>query len=31
MQITGISLNIQIQISLSYELQLIKVDFYIPL
>ena len=31
MQTTGISLNIQIQISLSYELQLIKVDFYIPL
>ena len=30
MQITGINLNIQIQISLSYELQLIKVDFYIP-
>ena len=30
MQITGIDLNIQIQISLLYELQLIKVDFYIP-
>ena len=29
MQITGIDLNIQIQISLLYELQLIKVDFYI--
>ena len=31
MQFTGINLNIQIQISLLYELQLIKVDFYIPL
>ena len=31
MQITRIDLNIQIQISLLYELQLIKVDFYIPL
>ena len=30
MQITGINLNIQIQISLLYELQLLKVDFYIP-
>ena len=30
MQITGIDLNIQTQISLLYELQLIKVDFYIP-
>ena len=30
MQITGIDLNIQIQISLLYELQLIKVGFYIP-
>ena len=30
MQITGIDLNIHIQISLLYELQLIKVDFYIP-
>ena len=31
MQITGINLNIQIQICLLYELQLLKVDFYIPL
>ena len=31
MQITSINLNIQIRISLLYELQLIKVDFYIPL
>ena len=31
MQFTGINLNIQIQISLLHELQLIKVDFYIPL
>ena len=29
MQITGINLNIQIQISLLHELQLLKVDFYI--
>ena len=30
MQITGVNLNIRIQISLLYQLQLIKVDFYIP-
>ena len=30
MQITGIKLNIQIQISLCYELRFIKADFYIP-
>ena len=30
MRITGINLNIQIQISLCFELQLLKVNFNIP-